>query len=127
MTPDWRVVVLEMQDRRNAEICAALGVTDRTVNRYRKALGVPGGRGKPEDELVHGTEHGHRRGCDCEPCAVGHREFVRTHQVSRFARGLAPDDKRHGTENGYRNWGCKCAPCRAANAAKSARQRQHAG
>lgn len=31
---------------------------------------------------------------------------------------LADDDPRHGTENGYGNLGCRCAGCRAANAAR---------
>lgn len=29
---------------------------------------------------------------------------------------LAPDDPRHGTENGYTNYECRCQRCRAANA-----------
>ncbi|TYL50059.1 hypothetical protein FXB39_10360 [Nocardioides sp. BGMRC 2183] len=28
---------------------------------------------------------------------------------------LPPDDPRHGTTNGYGNWGCRCDPCREAN------------
>lgn len=28
---------------------------------------------------------------------------------------LSPDDKRHGTPNGYNNQHCRCEPCRAAN------------
>lgn len=27
---------------------------------------------------------------------------------------IAPDDPRHGTNNGYDNLGCRCAPCREA-------------
>jgi hypothetical protein len=30
---------------------------------------------------------------------------------------LAADDPRHGTENGYRNLGCRCRPCKDAHAA----------
>ena len=29
--------------------------------------------------------------------------------------GLAPDDPRHGTTNGYSNLGCRCDECREAN------------
>jgi hypothetical protein len=29
---------------------------------------------------------------------------------------LAPDDPRHGTDNGYRHHRCRCAACRAAHA-----------
>lgn len=28
---------------------------------------------------------------------------------------LADDDPRHGTDNGYRNLGCRCARCREAH------------
>jgi hypothetical protein len=27
---------------------------------------------------------------------------------------LSPDDPRHGTDNGYTNYGCRCEPCRVA-------------
>ena len=30
------------------------------------------------------------------------------------AMTLAPDDPRHGTDNGYSNLGCRCQPCRDA-------------
>jgi hypothetical protein len=29
--------------------------------------------------------------------------------------GLAPDDPRHGTTNGYGNYGCRCEACCRAN------------
>lgn len=35
----------------------------------------------------------------------------------RRRRGLDDDDPRHGTENGYQNYGCRCDPCRAARKA----------
>lgn len=28
---------------------------------------------------------------------------------------LSPEDDRHGTENGYNNYGCRCVPCRTAH------------
>lgn len=43
-------------------------------------------------------------------------------------KGLADDDPRHGTRNGYQNHGCRCGPCRraatAARLAYAARKRQ---
>ena len=30
-------------------------------------------------------------------------------------RQLAPDDRRHGTSNGYINYKCRCSLCRQAN------------
>lgn len=42
----------------------------------------------------------------------------------RIAKGLSPDDARHGTHNGYTNWGCRCTACReAANSAARGRVR----
>lgn len=35
-------------------------------------------------------------------------------EVTREKAGLAPDDPRHGTPNGYNNFGCRCGPCRTA-------------
>jgi hypothetical protein len=29
---------------------------------------------------------------------------------------MSPEDPRHGTDNGYRNLGCRCQPCRDAHA-----------
>lgn len=37
-------------------------------------------------------------------------------------RGLPPGDPRHGTVNGYGNLGCRCQPCRDANAAEVRRR-----
>lgn len=45
-------------------------------------------------------------------------------QVSREERGLADDDSRHGTVNGYAKWGCRCDPCREAANAYKRRRRQ---
>lgn len=35
------------------------------------------------------------------------REYLR----NKREQGLAPDDPRHGTLNGYNNFGCRCEPC----------------
>jgi hypothetical protein len=35
----------------------------------------------------------------------------------RVRAGLASDDPRHGTANGYLNYGCRCDACKAAGAA----------
>lgn len=34
-----------------------------------------------------------------------------------------PTDKRHGTPNGYNNYGCRCDRCRAAHAADSLKRK----
>lgn len=41
---------------------------------------------------------------------------------ARAIRGLPGVDPRHGTVNGYRNYGCRCAPCRAAGSADNRAQ-----
>ncbi|SER81713.1 hypothetical protein SAMN04488583_6373 [Mycobacterium sp. 88mf] len=42
----------------------------------------------------------------------------------RTAAGLPPGDPRHGTPNGYTNWGCKCDACKAANTQQRSGQRE---
>lgn len=39
-------------------------------------------------------------------------------------KGLAPDDPRHGTPNGYNNHGCRCVDCKAAQRADNIRRRR---
>jgi hypothetical protein len=59
----------------------------------------------------HGTlAHCFSGGCRCLHCWTALRRY-RT-------RGLAENDPRHGTPNGYKNCGCRCDACRAANAAE---------
>lgn len=44
------------------------------------------------------------------------RSTARTAAAKRRSNGkLAPDDPRHGTENGYANYSCRCQRCCAAN------------
>jgi hypothetical protein len=38
-------------------------------------------------------------------------------------RGISPGDPRHGTANGYNNYGCRCDDCRAAWAVACTRYR----
>lgn len=44
----------------------------------------------------------------CKKCAGVSR-------ASRIERGLPDGDRRHGTRNGHREWGCKCEPCTSAS------------
>ena len=43
---------------------------------------------------------------------------------TRSKKQLPPEDARHGTPNGYGNWGCRCEPCTAAHAVKCYERRQ---
>ena len=36
-------------------------------------------------------------------------------QCKSTACGIAPEDHRHGTANGYCNWSCRCAECTEAH------------
>lgn len=44
-----------------------------------------------------------------------------TSPVAEFTK-LRRADPRHGTENGYRNWGCRCSRCRTAHAEYTAHE-----
>jgi hypothetical protein len=75
----------------------------------------------------HGTRNGYQYyGCRCEDCRGANRdhgraEYLKHHPGARSYRTPplveTPDDPRHGTANGYVNHGCRCQPCRDANAA----------
>lgn len=75
---------------------------------------------------AHGTRTRYVAGCRCDECREANRIYVADRRrrrggaaaeyASRKARGLAADDPRHGTRLGYNGWGCRCQPCRAANA-----------
>lgn len=53
---------------------------------------------------------------DCEVCQRRRRR-MRDGYRDRVRAGLAPDDPRHGTANGYLNYGCRCDACKDAGAA----------
>lgn len=69
----------------------------------------------------HGVS-GYRSGCRCDICTEAHTEAMREWKETRA--GLAPDDPRHCSDNGYRNHKCRCDCCRAAGTAATRAQRQ---
>jgi hypothetical protein len=71
----------------------------------------------------HGTPSAYNKGCSCDDCRAAHRERVNRSLARMRARGLAPDDPRHGHHNTYKNWACRCDPCRAAHSAEMKRRR----
>lgn len=67
-----------------------------------------------EDDERHGTYNFYIAGCRCEKCTTFWNEYCLLRRLHRTNRGLDADDPRHGTANGYINWGCRCDPCRVA-------------
>lgn len=66
MTPDLPDLVAEGLS--DPEIAAVVGVTARTVLRWRKSAGLAS-RWTPITP-AHGTEARYRRGCRCKPCTA---------------------------------------------------------
>lgn len=69
--------------------------------------------------------------CGIERGATGRRscrECIRLEntvsRARRFQDGLPANDPRHGTPNGYTNYGCRCEPCRAAGSEANKRRRK---
>lgn len=109
-----RALNLARAGKTDGEIASELGVSSRTVLRWRKAAGVPAGWTPPE--ATHGKKATYNRGCRCAPCTEAQRLHVRGRRagyIDRLARGDVPESFEHGI-SAYRNWGCRCDVCREA-------------
>jgi len=94
------------------QIVEVLRVSGRTVQRWRKRLGLPRNvQIRPVRPVPHGTVRGYRRGCRCGTCADAMRYDGDKYRLARI--GLTPPS--HG-RSGYKNWGCRCDTCKAAGA-----------
>lgn len=65
-------------------------------------------------------DHGHylnylRDGHRDPECTQAWADWCAQQKQERLAKGLKPRDRRHGTENGYTNWGCRCDRCTKAH------------
>ena len=122
----------------DAQVAELVGVAQGTVFRWRKAAGIP--RNPSVSKAAHGTRTKYNAGCRCsdcrdansayqrgssgytnwgcrcDVCSSAHADEMRQSYRSRVARGLPPDDPRHGTASGYINWGCRCDACRISKA-----------
>lgn len=58
----------------------------------------------------HGTINRYQQRCRCDECKQANTQHARM----RRQTGEAPT---HGTESGYRNYGCRCRPCTEAHSA----------
>lgn len=70
----------------------------------------------------YNTTYAHR--CRCAECRAAWAAHSLALWEIRAAGGLTPDDPRHGTSNGYGNWGCRCHPCTDANTTAMRNYRQ---
>lgn len=66
-------------------------------------------RGHPLD-----SENTYIDGKGKRSCIKCRQEAIRKHYLRSQAKGLEPEDKRHGTVNGYCTYGCRCDPCKKA-------------
>lgn len=96
------------------------GVSDRTVLRWRTALGIPS-CWAPE-RLGHGTTAEYARGCRCQSCKRANRDSHRVAVAKMRTAGLPDGDDRHGTFAAYSQWGCRCDKCSAAGARRNREQ-----
>lgn len=84
--------------------------------------------GRPSVDHGHGDHRTYNKGCRCGDC----REAFRLYCVEARARWRADpssaDRAGHGKPSTYKNYGCRCASCTAANTADvnayKARRRQ---
>lgn len=80
-----RVEAFTLEGYSDTEIAEALGVTPRTVRRYRAAAGIPS-RWTPTP-AQHGTRARYQRGCRCDRCKAANTAYTRADRGAR-ARAL---------------------------------------
>lgn len=62
-------------------------------------------------EFIRHGRGAYSRGCRCDVCVKANTDGKRRWRASAK---IEPGDPRHGTESAYRNFGCRCEPCKAA-------------
>ncbi|KMS79065.1 hypothetical protein ACH49_13470 [Streptomyces leeuwenhoekii] len=77
----------------------------------------------PAKKRGHGDYRTYLKGCRCDAC----REAMRVYKVERRAEWRrdpsAADRVGHGKRTTYSEYGCRCAPCTAANTEGTRQQR----
>lgn len=71
-----------------------------------------------------GTRTEYVAGCRCAACTLANTIYMQ--QWKRDREPLPPDDPRHGTQNGYGNYDCRCDRCTAAHTVVAAKRRAQA-
>lgn len=95
----------------DVEISNALGVSSRSVQRWRSQYDLPS-KWEPK-RAPHGTAARYQNGrCRCEPCTKANTE-----QCRKYTGAKPHTEPAHGTLSRYKRRGCRCEKCRAANAA----------
>jgi hypothetical protein len=70
---------------------------------------------RKHDHSQGGSVQGYRLGCREDECVESYRDYQLPKVTGRKAAGLPQEDARHGTYNGYANYGCRCPFCKEAN------------
>jgi len=96
------------------EIAEKLGITAHAVRSIAKRYCIEVPRLKP---VEHGTFLSYQRGCNCSPCKAANTEVAREQKEKRKRKKMP--EELHGTDTGYRNWGCLCPRCKDAGATKN--------
>lgn len=108
------IKVLASEGLITSEIAEKMDITLHAVRALAKRFDIEIQRVKAVD---HGTFLSYQRGCTCQPCKDANTEVARQQKEKRKAKGMP--EELHGTDTGYRNWGCHCARCKEAGATKN--------
>ncbi len=113
------------ESRGNGWIVTRHGPRDATVS-VPVFYAQPGRNGwyTIDDQFGLTKEHGkpgtYNRKCRCLECTDAHRAYHAEASQRRALRAAVGDPAvPHGTVGGYKNWGCRCALCTAANTGAS--------
>jgi hypothetical protein len=99
------------------------GVDKSMISRWAKQRGVTfTGSQKNKRELSPcGTLNAYRRGCKCDLCRAANTAHYTNGRAAREAKlATDPTSLPHGTTSTYCNYGCRCDPCKEAQAKSNA-------
>lgn len=115
-----RLEALAAQGCTQRQMSERLGLPTNTVRKACREMGIVAAL----PEHPHGSDRRYVTGCRCVECVSGNTE-----RKGRWLRERRSEDAPHGTPSGYRNWGCRCTPCREAGSAdqteRTAKSPQH--